>query len=156
VDAWAVWLIVAVGLAIAEVLTLTLVLGMLATGAAVAALVAALGASQIWQIVTFGATSAVLLALVLPAARRHRKAPPSMKSGTERLVGTQAITLTAINTAAGGRVRIGGETWSARPYDVERVIPAGEWVDIKEIDGATAVVHPTTSPVPGSESERIS
>lgn len=155
-DAWAVWLIIAVGLAIAEVLTLTLVLGMLAAAAAIAALVASLGASEIWQLGTFAGVSALLLALVLPAARRHRNAPPTMKSGTERLIGTQAITLTDVNTAVGGRVRIGGETWTARPYDVEQVIPAGEWVDIREIDGATAVIHPTTSPVTGSGSERLS
>jgi membrane protein implicated in regulation of membrane protease activity len=156
VDAWAVWLIIGAAFAVAEVLTLTLVLGMLATGAAAAALGATLGASQIWQLVIFAGISAVLLGLVFPMARRHRRAPPSMKSGTEKLIGTQAITLSDINTATGGRVRIGGETWSARPWDVEQAIPAGEWVDIVEIDGATAVVHPTTSPVAGAGSERLS
>jgi membrane protein implicated in regulation of membrane protease activity len=156
VDAWVVWLILGIAFAIAEVLTLTLVLGMLATGAVVAALAAALGASTIWQLVVFCGISAALLVFVFPVARRHRNAPPSIKSGTERLIGTQAITLTDVNTAAGGRVRIGGETWTARPYDVSQVIPAGEWVDIMSIDGVTAVVHPTTSPVTGSGSERIS
>ena len=43
-------------------------------------------------------------------------------------------------------MRIGGETWTARPYDEALVIPAGEWVDVLAIDGATAVVHPTTLP----------
>jgi membrane protein implicated in regulation of membrane protease activity len=156
VDAWVVWLIIGVLCAVAEVLTLTFVLGMIATGAAVAALVAALGASTIWQLVVFCAITAALLIFVFPIARRHRNAPPSIKSGTERLVGTKAITLTDVNTAFGGRVRIGGETWTARPYDVDQVIPAGEWVYIKEIDGVTAVVQPTTTPVTGSGSERIS
>lgn len=154
--AWAVWLIIAVACAIAEVLTLTLVLGMIATGAGFAALAAALGAPFIVALLIFAGVSALLLALVWPAARRHRKAPPSMKSGTEKLIGTQAVTLTDITTAVGGRVRIGGETWSARPYDIEQVIAAGAWVDVKAIDGATAVVHPTTSPVPGTGSERVS
>jgi membrane protein implicated in regulation of membrane protease activity len=156
VDAWAVWLIIGVAFAVAEVMTLTLVLGMIATGAGAGALAAALGASTIWQLVVFAAVSAALLGLVFPAARRHRKAPPSMKSGTERLIGTKAITLSDVTTASGGRVRIGGETWTARPYDVAQVIPAGEWVHVMEIDGATAVVSPTTSPVAGTGSERIS
>lgn len=151
-----VWLIIGVACAIAEVMTLTLVLGMLATGAAAAALAAAIGGGLIWQLVVFGVVSALLLGLVFPAARRHRKAPPSMKSGTERLIGTQAITLTDVTTVNGGRVRIGGETWTARPYDVAATIPAGQWVDIKEIDGVTAVVEPTTSPVTDAGSERIS
>lgn len=150
VDAWVFWLIVAGLLAITEVMTLTFVLGMLAAGAAGAALVAALDAPLAAQLIVFAAVSALLLGLVLPAARRHRRMPPSMRSGTARLIGTRAMALSDINTADGGRVRIGGETWSARPYEEALVIPAGEWVDVLAIDGATAVVHPTTLPGTGT------
>jgi len=45
-------------------------------------------------------------------------------------------------TALGGRVRIGGEVWSARSYDEAQVIPAGSTVDVFAIEGATALVHP--------------
>jgi membrane protein implicated in regulation of membrane protease activity len=147
---WEVWLIVAVVFAIAEVLTLTFVLGMLACGAAAAALAGAIGAPIAVDFVVFAVVSASLLALVLPAARRHRIMPPSIRSGTARLVGTRAMTLSEVDTARGGRVRIGGETWSARPYDESLLIPAGEWVDVLAIDGATAVVHPTTLPGTGT------
>jgi membrane protein implicated in regulation of membrane protease activity len=150
VDPWLVWLIIAVALAIAEVMTLTLVLGMIAGGAAVAALAAAIGVPAVGQVVTFGIGDAVLLGLVLPAARRHRHTPTGIRTGTARLIGTRAMALSDINTADGGRVRIGGETWSARPYDEGLSIPAGEWVDVLAIDGATAVVHPTTLPGTGS------
>jgi membrane protein implicated in regulation of membrane protease activity len=146
VDAWLVWLVIAVALAIAEVLSLTLVLGMLAGGAAAAAVIGALGVPIVGQVVTFGVADALLLGLVLPAARRHRHTPSSIRTGTARLIGTRAMALSDINTADGGRVRIGGETWSARPYDEGLLIPAGEWVDVLAIDGATAVVHPTTLP----------
>jgi membrane protein implicated in regulation of membrane protease activity len=141
-----VWLILAVGLAIAEVLTLTFVLGMVAGGAAAAAIIGALGAPLVAQVVTFGVVDALLLGLVLPAARRHRHTPSAIRTGTARLIGTRAMALSDINTAEGGRVRIGGETWTARPYDEGLLIPAGEWVDVLAIDGATAVVHPTTLP----------
>jgi membrane protein implicated in regulation of membrane protease activity len=150
VDAWVVWLIVAVVLAIAEVLTLTFVLGMIAGGAAAAAIVGATGAAPVWQFVTFGVVDVALLALVLPAARRHRHMPSAIRTGTAKLIGTRAMALSDIDTAAGGQVRIGGETWSARPYADGLHIPAGEWVDVLAIDGATAVVHPTTLPVAGS------
>jgi membrane protein implicated in regulation of membrane protease activity len=146
VDAWLVWLVVAVVLAIAEVLTLTFVLGMIAGGAALAAISAAIGVPVVAQVIVFGVGDGLLLGLVLPAARRHRHMPPSIRTGTARLVGTRAMALSDINTAEGGRVRIGGETWSARPYDEGLLIPAGEWVDVLAIDGATAVVHPTTLP----------
>jgi membrane protein implicated in regulation of membrane protease activity len=150
VDAWVFWLILAALLAIAEVMTLTFVLGMMAAGAAGAALVAALDAPLAAQLIVFAAVSALLLGLVLPAARRHRRMPPSMRSGTARLIGTRAMALSDINTADGGQVRIGGETWTARPYEEALVIPAGEWVDVLAIDGATAVVHPTTLPGTGT------
>lgn len=140
-DAWLWWTITAVALAIAEVLTLTFVLGMLAGGAAAAAVAAAVGAPTVWQYVVFGAVDASLLALVLPIARRHRRTPPSIRTGTARLVGTRAMTLTELTTVAGGRVRIGGETWSARPYSDVR-IPAGEWVEVLRIDGTYAIVQP--------------
>jgi membrane protein implicated in regulation of membrane protease activity len=150
VDAWVYWLILAAVLATSEVLTLTFVLGMMAAGAGAAALTAALGGPLVAQLIVFAGVSALLLALVLPAARRHRRMPPSMRSGTARLIGTRAMTLSDIDTATGGQVRIGGETWTARPYQDGLVIPAGEWVDVLEIEGVTAVVHPTTLPVAGS------
>ncbi len=146
VDPWLVWLVVAVVLAIAEVLTLTFVLGMVAGGAAAAAIAAALGAPVVAQVVVFAVGDVFLLGLVLPAARRHRHMPASIRTGTARLIGSRAMALSDINTADGGRVRIGGETWSARPYDEGLQIRAGEWVDVLAIDGATAVVHPTTLP----------
>jgi membrane protein implicated in regulation of membrane protease activity len=149
VDDWLVWLIIAVVLAVVEVTTLTFVLGMIAGGATAAGIVAAVGVPIVGQVVVFGVVAALLLALVLPAARRHRHMPPSIRSGTARLIGTRAMALSDIDTAAGGRVRIGGETWTARPYDESLRIPAGEWVDVLAIDGATAVVHPTTLPGSG-------
>jgi membrane protein implicated in regulation of membrane protease activity len=141
VDAWVWWTIVAVALAIAEVLTLTFVLGMLAGGAAAAAIAAAVGAPSVWQYVVFGVVDAALLGGLLPIARRHRHTPPSIRTGTERLIGTRAMTLTELTTVAGGRVRIEGETWSARPY-TDAAIPAGEWVEVLKIDGTYAVVQP--------------
>jgi membrane protein implicated in regulation of membrane protease activity len=145
-----VWLIVAGVLAIAEVSSLTFVLGMLSAAAAVTAAAAALGLPVIGQVITFIIASGLLLGLVLPAARRHRHMPPAIRTGTARLVGARAMALSDISTANGGQVRIGGETWTARPYDEGLHIPAGQWVDVLAIDGATAVVHPTTLPGTGS------
>jgi membrane protein implicated in regulation of membrane protease activity len=150
VDAWTIWLILAVVFAIAEVTTLTFVLGMLAGGAAAAAIAAAIGTPIAGQLVVFALVDALGFALVLPAARRHRHSTPAIRTGTARLVGTRAMALSDINTADGGQVKIGGETWSARPYDEGLLIPAGEWVDVLAIDGATAVVHPTTLPLSGT------
>jgi membrane protein implicated in regulation of membrane protease activity len=149
VGPWVVWLVIAVVLAVAEVMTLTFVLGMIAGGAAAAAVVAAVGGPAFAQVLVFGGGSALLLGLVLPLARRHRHTPNAIRTGTAKLIGTRAMALSDINTADGGQVRIGGETWTARPYDEGLLIPAGEWVDVLAIDGVTAVVHPTTLPTAG-------
>jgi len=47
-----------------------------------------------------------------------------------------------------GRVRIGGEEWSARAYDPGLTIPTGTRVDVFAIEGATALVHPQEEPWP--------
>ena len=44
-------------------------------------------------------------------------------------------------TADGGRVRLGGEVWSARTYMDDEVFEPGSRVDVLKIDGATALVH---------------
>ena len=42
--------------------------------------------------------------------------------------------------AHGGRVRIGGEEWSARSYVGDQVLEEGQTVDVIQIEGATALV----------------
>jgi membrane protein implicated in regulation of membrane protease activity len=41
----------------------------------------------------------------------------------------------------GGRVKIGGEEWSARAYMPDQVLEPGTEVEVVKIDGATALVY---------------
>src|SRR3954468_3272130 len=129
---WLIWLILAAAFGTAEVLTLTLVLGMLAGAATVAAIAAALGAPAPAQVAVFAGVAVLLLAVVRPVARRHRHMPAAIRTGTDPLVGKRAPAVTEITTH-GGQVRIGGEVWSARTYDERHVIAAGAAVDIAQI-----------------------
>ena len=79
--------------------------------------------------------------MVRPLAVRHIRQPPVLRTGTAALVGRSAIVTDEV-TALDGRVRIGGELWSARSYDESSVIPEGSKVDVLAIEGATALVHP--------------
>ena len=72
---------------------------------------------------------------------RHIKQPPVLRTGTSALVGRKALVIEEVN-AQGGRVRIGGEVWSARSYDESQIMPVGSTVDVFQIEGATALVHP--------------
>lgn len=138
---WLVWLIAAGALAVTEVLTLTLVLGMLCVAALAAGVVAAAGAPAAVQVAAFAGGAVLLLGVVRPVARRHRHMPVALRTGTAALVGKRGVTVTVVD-ARGGQVRIGGEVWSARTYDDTHVIAAGAAVDVAQIDGATAVVLP--------------
>src|SRR4051812_18042197 len=121
---WLVWLIAAGALGIAGLLTLTLVLGMLSVAAAAAALVAALSAPPAVQVAAFAAVALLLLLVVLPVARRHRRTPIGIRTDTAALIGRQATAVTAVGRD-GGRGRIGGGNWAARPPDGPPAIPAG-------------------------------
>ena len=136
---WVLWLIVAGVLGVAEMLTLTFVLGMLAVAAAVAAVAAGVGLPPVVQVGAFAGASLVLIGVVRPIARGHMRAPASLQSGTAALVGRRATAVTEISRSS-GQVRIGGEVWTARAYDEHQVIAAGSAVDVVQIDGATAVV----------------
>ena len=139
--AWIVWLIVAAVLGVAELVTFTFALGIIAVGACVAAAVAAFQLGLPFQLLAFVIASAAGLGTVLPIARRHVKQPPLLKTGPAALVGRRAQVLEEV-TEHGGRIRIGGEVWSARSYDETQVIPVGRTVDVMQIDGATALVYP--------------
>ena len=139
--AWIVWLIVAAMLGVAELMTTTFALGIIAVGALVAAGVAGLHLGLPFQLIAFVLASAAGLGFVLPIARRHVRQPPLLRTGSAALVGRSASVLEEV-TGHGGRVRIGGEVWSARSYDESLVIPVGHIVDVMQIDGATALVYP--------------
>jgi membrane protein implicated in regulation of membrane protease activity len=139
--AWIVWLIVAAVLGVAELVTFTFALGIIAVAACVAAAVAALTLGLPLQLLAFVIASGAGLGLVLPIARRHVKQPPLLRTGSAALVGRPARVLEEV-TGLGGRVRIGGEEWSARSYDETLVIPVGHAVDVMQIEGVTALVYP--------------
>lgn len=139
--AWLLWVIVAAVLGGVEMLSLTLVAGLLAVAAVAAAVTAALGVGGAGQAAAFAVTSGLSIAILLPALRRHRRSLTThTRSGVAALVGQSAQVLELVD-AQHGRVRIGGEVWSARAYVPEQVIPAGAVVDVFEIRGATALVY---------------
>ncbi|MGH1565562.1 NfeD family protein [Mumia sp. DW29H23] len=137
---WFVWLVLAVLLGVAEAVTLTFALGLLAVAALVAAVVAGMGGSMLAQLLAFAVTGAATLLVVRPVARRHLRQPPIVRDGSDALVGRVAVVTEEV-TALRGLVRVSGEEWSARAFEENEVIPAGAKVDVIQIDGATAVVH---------------
>ncbi len=140
-DSWIIWLIVAAVLGAAEILTTTLAFGLVGIAALIAAGAGFLGAPFALQFGAFILASGVGLGVARPFALRHIRQPPMLRTGTAALIGRPAIVLEEVGPHS-GRVRIGGEVWSARSYDETQIIPAGKTVDVMHIEGATALVYP--------------
>jgi len=114
-------------------------LGPLALAAGAAALAALIGGGIVISLIVFILASLASLAFLRPVARRHVRMPAISRTGTDALVGRKALVTRRID-AHGGRVRIGGEEWSARPYLDGQVLEEGQSVDVIQIEGATALV----------------
>jgi membrane protein implicated in regulation of membrane protease activity len=139
--AWLVWGLITVGLAVGEIFTPGLFfLGPVAVAALAATLAAALGAPLWLDIVVFAVGSFASLAVLRPIARSHLRMPPALRTGTAALEGANAVVLQRVDDM-GGRVRIGGEEWSARSYVPDQVYEPGTKVAVAEIEGATALVY---------------
>jgi membrane protein implicated in regulation of membrane protease activity len=137
---WETWLMVAVALGVLELLSTDLILIMLAGGALVGMLVAVFGAPVALQIVLALITAVGLLALLRPNLVHRLHAGPTLRTGAEALIGQRAFVLEELSHSASGRVKIGGEVWTAKPYDEDDRIEAGTSVDVVSIKGATAYV----------------
>jgi membrane protein implicated in regulation of membrane protease activity len=138
--AWAIWLVLAALLGVAEVLTLTLFLGAVALAAVVAAAVAVAGGGLVLQLASFVVASLLSIWLLRPVAARYVHTPPAIRTGTAALVGASAIVVERVDEH-GGRVKIGGEEWSARAFFDDQVLEPGTRVEVAKIEGARALVY---------------
>ena len=137
---WETWLMIAVALGVLELLSTDLILIMLAGGALVGMVVALFGVPVGVQIVLALGTAVGLLAVIRPGMVHRRHAGPTLRTGADALIGQRGFVLEPMSHAAPGRVKIGGEVWSAKPYDEDDQIEAGTTVDVVSIKGATAYV----------------
>ena len=138
---WVIWVIAAAVLAAGEVAaSFTFILGPVALAALAAALTAAVGAPIEAQLAVFIVASIGTLGLIRPIARRHMRTPASIRTGTAALIGARAVVLDRVD-ADSGQVKIGGEVWTARPYDEDDVYEPGARVEVVKIQGATALVQ---------------
>lgn len=136
---WAIWLIIAAVLVGVEVFSISLFFGPLAGAAVLGGVAAALGLGITVQLIVFVAASIASLVVLRPIARSHLRTPTEIRTGTAALVGGTAVVLERVDEN-GGKIKIGGEVWSARPYDDSSVYEAGQRVSVLEIKGATALV----------------
>jgi membrane protein implicated in regulation of membrane protease activity len=139
---WIIWILAAIVLAVGEMLTLSFFMAPFAGGALVAAIADAGGAGNVISWTLFIVVSILLLLVVRPIARAHRRTPAALRTGTAALIGRRGVVVERIaNQEAVGAIRLdSGEVWTARAYDDDYIVDVGARVEVVEIRGATALV----------------
>lgn len=149
--AWILWLVVAVGLVIAEIFTLGFVLFCFGIGALAAAIVAFAGLGLPWQFAAFAIVSIVLTGMSRTIFARYFQHGESnaMKSGIDSLPGrigtVSSASKGALNEAA---VKVFGSTWTAYPLDGEEILGEGEKVEVVEVKGSSIYVRRVRDELP--------
>ena len=144
-NAWSAWLAAAAVLGAAEMLGFDLTLVMVAVGALAGMVTALAGAPFALQAIVAAAAAAGMLAVVRPPIVKRLHSGPNLTLGTDKLVGRRGLTTTTVTGMTQGRIRIDGEEWTAAPYDEHLVIEPGQAIEVLQIRGATAYVHPVAT-----------
>ncbi len=145
-NAWLGWLIGAVVLGVTELLTLDFTLLMLASGAVAGGVAAVIFPGAFWlQILVAVVVAVAMLGLLRPTLLRRVRELPGYRSSLDKMIGSTGVAITEVS-AAGGEVKVAGESWTAR--SVEGTIAAGTEIEVYQIDGAVAVVYPRNLALP--------
>ena len=148
---WIAWLIIGVGLIVAEIFTLGFFLLWFGIGALAAALAGMAGAPFILQFGIFAFVSIALTAMSRTIFSRYlsHSAENTVKMGIDSLPG-QIGTVTSASKGAlhEGAVKVYGSTWTAFPIDGESDLLEGEKVEVVSIKGSSIYVRRVTNELP--------
>ncbi len=148
---WIGWLILGIGLIIAEIFTLGFFLLWFGIGALAAAFAGMLGAPFIVQFLIFAVLSVVMTAMsrTIFAKYLSHGEENTVKMGMDSLPG-QIGTVTGASSGAlnEGAVKVFGSTWTAFPIDGESLLEEGEKVEVVSIKGSSIYVRRVTNELP--------
>lgn len=148
---WILWLVLAVGLIVAEIFTLGFVLLWFGIGALAAALVGFMGLGLAWQFLTFAAVSITLTVMSRTILARYfgHGEHDRMKMGVDSLPGKVGTVTSASQGALNeGAVKVFGSTWTAYPVEGEETLIEGEKVEVVEVKGSSIYVKRMTNELP--------
>lgn len=140
-QAYQIWLIIAILLVILEICTAAFGSICFAIGAAVAAIAAGIGAGLTWQILIFVVVSMLTFIFLRPFMLKFldRKSK-DVKTNADALVGKRAVVSERIDASQlTGRVSVDGDDWKAVSEDGS-VIEKGTPVEIVKLDSIILTV----------------
>jgi membrane protein implicated in regulation of membrane protease activity len=149
--AWILWLVLGVGLIVAEIFTLGFVLLWFGVGAMAAALVGIAGGGFLLQFLVFAVISIglTLMSRTIFARYFSHDERSAVKTGVDALPG-QVGTVTSASKGAlnEGAVKVFGSTWTAFPVDGETKLIEGEKVEVVEVRGSSIYVRSANKELP--------
>ena len=150
--AWIIWLVLGVGLIIAEVFTLGFFLLWFGVGAIAAALAGMLGAPLAVQFLVFTIVSIGLTAMsrTIFAKYLSHSDENTVKMGVDSLPGQiGTVTIASRGALNEGAVKVYGSTWTAFPVDGENELVEGEKVEVVNVKGSSIYVRRVSNELPG-------
>ena len=140
-QAYQIWLIIAILLVILEICTAAFGSICFAIGAAVAAIAAGLGAGLTWQILIFVVVSMLTFIFLRPFMLKFMdRKSKDVKTNADALVGKRAVVSERIDASQlTGRVAVDGDDWKAVSEDGS-VIEKGTPVEIVKLDSIILTV----------------
>ena len=149
--AWIFWLVLGVGLIIAEVFTLGFVLFWFGIGAVAAALVGLLGGGFLLQFLVFAIVSIALTAMsrtIFAKYLSHRD-EDIVKMGVDSLPGQiGTVTVASKGALKESAVKVYGSIWTAFPVDGETDLTEGEKVEVVNVKGSSIYVRRVVNELP--------
>ena len=140
-QAYQIWLIIAILLLIFEICSATFGAICFAIGAGFSALAAGLGANLTWQIVIFAVVSLLTFIFLRPVVMRFlERKSKDVKTNADALIGRKGVVSERSDAAQHtGRVAIDGDDWKAVSDDGS-VIEKGTTVEIVKLDSIIVTV----------------
>ena len=149
--AWILWLVLGVGLIIAEVFTLGFVLLWFGVGAVAAALVGLMGGGFLLQFLVFAIVSVALTAMSRTIFAKYLSHGDGdlVKMGVDSLPGQiGTVTLASKGALKEGAVKVYGSIWTAFPEDGETELAEGEKVEVVSVKGSSIYVRRVVRELP--------
>ena len=140
-----IWFVAMLTLIMLESSTVTLISIWFAAGS-LAALIVSLCSGPVWlQFLVFLVVSCILLAALRPLVRKYIK-PKLVATNVDSILGSEGyVTEDIDNLSACGRVKLGGNFWSARSTD-GNTIPSGTQIRVDRVEGNKVFVTPADIP----------
>jgi len=143
IQIWWIWIFFAVVFIVAEIFTAGFFIFWFGVGAAIAGILALLGASNLWQWIAFIVSTSILTIISRKFADKFSVKQPE-GIGADRFIGEKGVVIEKIdNIGNTGRIRVNKEEWRAESAS-GKILNVNTKVKIVKIEGVHMIVERLT------------